>query len=553
MAQDSQPVLRRSILRIFRIIKLEGKEISAIYLYAILSGLLQLTIPIGIQSIINFVLAGSFSTSMVVLIAAVVLGVFFTGVLQINQMKLNEKIQQSLFTNYSFEFSHRIPRINMKSVDSYYMPELVNRFFDVVSLQKGLSKLLLDVPAATIQILFGLILLSLYNAVFIFFGILLVVILAIILYTTSNRGLATSIEESDYKYNVAAWLQETARIMRSLKFSHETDLHLHKTDGFVTGYLKARSAHFKILLLQYWSLVFFKVLITAAMLIVGGLLLIDQQLNVGQFVAAEIVIITVLASIEKFIISLDKVYDVLTSVEKLGKVIDKPMEQSGTLSLNAEKGIAVKVDNVTFGYNDDETILRNISIDAPAGSIVNLLGREGSGKSTLLRLLTGSFTDFSGKILLNGIPIGNYSIHELRRHTGIYFSQQEIFSGTLWENISMGQCALTIDEIRRLAEKIGLAPFIAQQKHGFNTVLDPVGHRLNKTTTLKILFLRAIADKPTLLLLEEPWEGMDENSRQQMIDVLLTELNGATILVATNDESFTKYATLVYRLQSNNK
>jgi ABC-type bacteriocin/lantibiotic exporter with double-glycine peptidase domain len=353
-------------------------------------------------------------------------------------------------------------------------------------------------------------------------------------------------EESDFKYSVAGWLQETARIMRSLKFNRETDIHLHKTDKYVSGYLKARTAHFKILLLQYWSLIFFKVFITAAMLIVGGFLLLDQQLNVGQFVAAEIVIITVLASIEKFIISLDKVYDVLTSAEKLGKVIDKPMEKSGTLGMSTNQGIAVKVENLTFGYNDDETILQNVSLDAPAGSVVNLLGREGSGKSTLLRLLTGSFTEFSGRILLNGIPIGNYSIHELRKATGIYFSQQEIFSGTLWENISMGNCAYGLDDITRIAERIGLAPFIAQQKNGFNTLLDPVGHRLNKTTTRKILFLRAIADRPKLLLLEEPWEGMDEHGRSQMIDVLLTEMKGSTIIVASNDEGFSKHATHVF-------
>jgi hypothetical protein len=209
MAIDTQQaVLQRSIFRLFRIIRLERREISAIYFYAILFGLLQLTLPLGIQSIINFVLAGSFSTSMIILIAAVVTGVLFTGMLQVSQMKLNEKIQQNIFVQYTFEFAHRIPKVDMKSVDGYYMPELVNRFFDVVSLQKGLSKLLLDLPVATIQIVFGLILLSLYNAVFIVFGLFLILILFLIIRYTSARGLATSLEESDYKYGVAGWLQE---------------------------------------------------------------------------------------------------------------------------------------------------------------------------------------------------------------------------------------------------------------------------------------------------------------------------------------------------------
>jgi len=464
-------------------------------------------------------------------------------------MKLNEKIQQNIFVQYTFEFAHRIPKVDMKSVDGYYMPELVNRFFDVVSLQKGLSKLLLDLPVATIQIVFGLILLSLYNAVFIVFGLFLILILFLIIRYTSARGLATSLEESDYKYGVAGWLQEIARAMKSIKFSRNTGIHISKTDELVSGYLQARTSHFKILLVQYWSLILFKVLITLAMLVVGGFLLIDQELNVGQFVAAEIVIITVLASIEKFIISLDKVYDVLTSVEKLGKVIDKPLEMSGNMELDTSEGSSIETRDLSFAFNEDQLILDNVDMRIPAGKLVCIAGPEGSGKSTLLRLLTGSFADFDGKILINGLPIGNYSLDSLRNATGIYFSQQEIFEGTLWENISLGNCAYTAQEMVRLAEKIGLGNFIAEQPKGFETHIDPTGRRLSKTTTQRILFLRALAGKPKLLLLEEPWEGMDDSSKISMIRFLQQDLKECTIVVAASDPELMQVADIVYNIQ----
>lgn len=548
MANDNRQTLQRSILRIFTIIKLERREIGAIYVYAILFGLLNLTVPLGIQSIINFVLAGSFSTSMVVLITGVVVGVFLTGVLQVNQMKLNEKIQQNLFAQYAFEFAYRIPKVDMKSVDGYFMPELVNRFFDVVSLQKGLSKILLDLPIATIQILFGMILLSFYNPVFIVFGLLLLFILWLIIRFTSPKGLETSLEESDYKYKVAAWLQEMARVMKSLKFSQNTGMHIERTDGYVEGYLQARTNHFKILLSQYWSLIVFKVLITLSMLVIGAFLLIGQELNVGQFVAAEIVILTILASIEKFIVTLDKIYDVLTSVEKLGKVIDKPMEKTGTLMLDPANGVEVEVRQLSFGYNDDQPILKNVSLSVPQGKLVCLAGKEGVGKSTLLRLITGSFTEFTGQILINGIPIGNYDVDSLRQSTGIYFSQQEIFEGTLWDNIALGNCAYAPHDLVQICNKIGLGDFLAQLPEGFNTRLDPMGRRLSKSTTHRILFLRAISGKPGLLLLEEPWEGLDPASRQNMIDFLRTEMKNSTIIVASNDPAFLQEADVVYKI-----
>lgn len=548
MSTPKIPFVNSSIARLFGVIRLERKEISTIYFYAILFGLLQLTLPLGIQSIINFVLAGAFSTSMIILIALVTLGVFFSGLLQVSQMKLNEKIQQNLFAQYAFEFSYRLPKLDIKSVDGYYMPEMVNRFFDIVVLQKSLSKLLLDIPVAMIQILFGVLLLSFYNAVFIFFGVLLIILLYVILKYSSQRGLETSIQESDYKYKVAAWLQEMARVMKSLKFSRDTNLHLYKTDQNVTGYLKARNSHFKILLIQYWSLIFFKVLITLAMLVVGSFLLIEQKLNVGQFVAAEIVILTVLASVEKFIVSLDKMYDVLTSVEKLGKIMDKPLEPQGTIKLEVEHGIQIKTHDLTFNYNDDKPILHHVNMEITTGSLVCISGKEGSGKSTLLRMLTGSYQDFTGQILINNIPLGNYDMGSLRKHIGISFNQQEIFEGTLWENISMGNCDYSMSEIMGFAKKIGLDKFIESLPLGFDAVLDPMGRRLNTTTTRKILFLRAIAGKPELLLLEEPCEGMDEDSKRQLLTFIEKDLNTITVVIATNDADFHKICQAHYGL-----
>ena len=351
MAVGTEYSLRTALGRLFKLLHIERKAISAIYFYAILTGLLTLSIPLGLQSIINFVLGGSFSTSLTILIVAVVVGVLLTGILQVLQLKINERIQQDIFVQYSFEFAHRIPRLDSLGVDGYYMPELLNRWFDTVSLQKGLSKILIDIPLATIQIIFGVVLLSFYNASFIVFGLLLIIVLVLIIRFTSRQGFESSMRESDNKYKVASWLQEMGRTMRSMKFARENNLHLYKADKYISGYIDWRTKHFGVLLTQYWSMIGFKVFITVSMLVVGAFLLIQQELNVGQFVAVEIVILTVLGSIEKFIYSLDKVYDVLTSIEKLGKVIDKPLEKEGSLSLNADKGLAVEVKNLDFQFH----------------------------------------------------------------------------------------------------------------------------------------------------------------------------------------------------------
>jgi ABC-type bacteriocin/lantibiotic exporter with double-glycine peptidase domain len=529
------------VRRLFDLLRLERKEVTSIYYYAILAGLFQLAIPLGIQAVINFVLAGTLSTSMVVLIAMVVVAVFLSGFLQVNQMKLIEKIQQRIFARYAFEFAWRIPRLDMQKVDGYYMPEFVNRFFDSVSLQKSISKLLLDIPTATLQVVFGLILLSLYANIFIIFSILTIIVIYLILYRTSAKGLTTSLEESDYKYKVAGWLEEIARVMKSFRFSRLSTLPIDKTDDYVTAYIDARTRHFKVLLVQYWALIVFKVLITASMLVVGGVLLVQNQINIGQFVAAEIVILLVLGSVEKLIQSLENIYDVLTSIEKLGKVLDKPLERFGTMPLEeGEKGLAVRMEHVDFGYNDAVKILEDISIDIQPSQKVCIMGSDGSGKSTLLRLLTGSYLEFEGSILINGIPIGNYNHDMLRAKTGILFHQQDIFNGTIYENISLGDRSVTATQIMELARKVGLESFVTTLKQGFDTEIDPMGKRLSTGVVRKILLLRALISHPRLLLLEDPWLGYDEEYQKRIMNYLLYETPEATVLVATNDEEFSR-------------
>lgn len=553
-ATATQNIFANPVKRILKVIELEKNEISSVYFYAILNGLIQLSLPLGIQSIISFVLGGAITTSLVVLICLVVLGVFLNGMLQVNQMRLIEKVEQKIFVRYSFEFAERIPKLNLQAVDGYYLPELINRFFDTVSLQKGISKLLLDIPTATIQIVFGLVLLSFYHPVFIFFGLLLVLIVYVVLKITSAKGMESSLQESDYKYAVAGWLQEMARVVKSFKFAKHTSLNIQKTDRLVTGYLHHRTTHFKILLWQYWSLIGFKVLITAAMLIVGSVLLVSQQLNIGQFIAAEIIILMVITSVEKLIVSLDKVYDVLTSVEKLGKVTDKPTEEEGTVDLkNEQEGLSVEMNRVNFNYQDKEhtnqNTLSDISLTIEKNEKVCIMGRGGAGKSTLLRLLTGSYKNFSGTLLINNIPVTNYRLQSLREQTGILFNQQDIFEGTLLENITMGWPDISGQHILEVAEKIGLKKYFFGLPQGFNTPLDPAGKKMPQKIIQKILLLRALINNPRLVLLEEPFNGIEEEIQHQIIDYLLHQTPHQTLLVISNDQAFAAQCDKVIFMQ----
>ena len=527
----------------------EKADIIAIYFFAVLGGLIQLSLPVGIQAIIGFVLGGVMSTSLAVLISILILAVLFSGLIQLSQMRVIERIQQRIFAKYAFAFSDRIPKLDLKKIDSLYLPELVNRFFDTTALQKGLAKILLDVPTAMIQIAFGLLLLSFYHPFFILFGLFLVLLLWLILYLTGSKGLQSSLAESRHKYAVVGWLEEMARMTKSFKVASYTGLHLKKANKKTILYLEARTNHFGVLLFQYRTIIFFKVAITAAMLIIGVMLLLRQQINIGQFVAAEIIIITVISAVEKIIVNLDSVYDVLTAVEKVSKLTDKPVEHTGSFDLQDVDGMRFEARNLSFGYEAEKPILAKLSFTIQNGEKVAITGNDGSGKSTLLRLLLGVYKDFNGSLSVQGIPIGNYNLESLRRKIGILFPQENIFHGTLWENITMGQKDIDKAYLIELSTQIGLQPFIASLPFGYDTDLDPTGIRLPRNVIQKILLLRALAHRPRLLVMEEPWQGIEDHNKNNIQELLLG-LKSTTVVIATSDDAFARRCDQAIHLHS---
>ncbi|MDZ4758274.1 MAG: ABC transporter ATP-binding protein [Bacteroidota bacterium] len=527
--------------RLWELIKLEKQEVWSIYYYSVLSGLLQLTVPVGIQAIIGFVMGATMVTSIYVLSLLVVLGVLLVGILQINQMKIIEKIQQNIFVRYAFDFAEKIPRFDLIKLDSYYLPEKVNRIFEAINVQKGISKLLLDIPTASIQIIFSLILLSLYHSIFILFGFLLLAVLYLMVRLTAKKGIRTSLQESGYKYEVVAWLQEMGRVIKSFKFSQGSQMNLKKTDENVHEYVLSRTAHFKVLLLQYRALVFFKVMITASMLIVGTNLLINQQINIGEFIAAEIVILTIINAVEKLIGSLDSIYDVITGLEKLASVTESVLEKEGSTILGRqENGLRVELINFSFEYPKQKLIFRDFSILVPEGSTVCISGAEGAGKTTFLKILSGNYSNFSGALLIDNKPIHQYKLESLRKQLGVYLLQEDIFKGTLFENISMGRASVTDMSIMQVANNLGIDFFKQLFQIGFDCAIDNAGKRPSSSMIKKILLLRALVDKPPLLLLEEPWLGLEIGMKDRITNYILHHTKNATVFITSNDESFAK-------------
>ncbi|AUD05465.1 ABC transporter transmembrane domain-containing protein [Spirosoma pollinicola] len=312
--------------RLLRLLSNDKKDIGYIYLYAIVTGVISLSLPLGIQAVFNLVSGGLVFSSVYVLIGLIIVGVLITGLLMISQMTLVEILQQRIFAKAAFEFTYRLPHIQPKALAAYFPPELMNRFFDVLTIQKGLPKLLIDLTAAVVQIIFGIILLSFYHPVFLGFGLFTLLAIVGICWLFGPSGLKTSLNESKYKYKVVAWLEDLAHDLPTLRSRADAMEPIDRMDDLVANYLTYRNAHFSVLKRFFYSGIAFKTLVTGGLLILGTTLVVGRQMTLGQFVASELVIVLITGAVEKLISGIDTVFDMLTAVEKIANVTDLPLE-----------------------------------------------------------------------------------------------------------------------------------------------------------------------------------------------------------------------------------
>jgi len=535
--------------RLLKLLGTEKKDIAYVYIYAVAVGLVSLSLPLGTQAIVSFVSGGMWFNSVVLLISLVIIGVIVAGGLQIMQISMVEVLQRRVFAKASFEFAYRIPKIKTESLFNYYTPELMNRFFDIMTIQKGLPKLLIDLSTGVLQIFFSLILLSFYHPFFVFFGLLLISSLMAIFYFTGPKGLKSSIVESKYKYKVAFWLEELARAINSFKVAGTTLLPMKKADFNVNNYLKYRKEHFSVLIKQFSYIVIFKTFITGGLLILGTLLVIDRQITLGQFVASEIIIVLILGAVEKIIINMDVVYDMLTAVDKIGHVTDLPLEKEGKIKLSSysfKDGIDINIKNLSYRYPQGlQNALNNINLRIKAREKICIGGYHSSGKTTLVNIMDGIYQSFEGTVTFNQYSIRDLDLNTLRDHIAKNVSQEDIFDGSVLDNVTVGKPHANVERAIQAIKDVGLEDEINQLPKGLHSELISGGKNFSKALVYKLTLARCIAKQPKVLILNDFFQVFDRSEKLKLIDYLTAPHQKWSLIVVSNDPLVMKYCDRV--------
>ncbi|MFN9719902.1 MAG: peptidase domain-containing ABC transporter, partial [Planctomycetota bacterium] len=541
---------QRPLNRLIALLQPEAGDVWVVLVFALVSGLLGMTTPLAVEALVNTVAFGRFLQPVVVLSLMLLAFLVFQAAMKALQTFVVEIIQRRLFARIAADLSFRLPKARLEAMDKYYPPELVNRFFDVMTVQKVTAQLLLDGVSIVLSALVGMAVLAFYHPYLLAFDVALILLLLFTFLVLGRGAISTSIKESKTKYAMAAWLEDLARCPTAFRYDGASEFALERSDQLIFDYLAARKKHFRVFIRQILFLLLTQALASTALLAIGGLLVISGQLSLGQLVAAELIVAVVVGSFAKLGKHIESFYDLMASVDKLGSLFDLPIERTDGL-LVAPSSSGVRVENVSYKRSDGSEVLNNVSLEISPGDQLALCGESGTGKSLLLDMLFGMREPSSGLVTVSGVDPRDLRPDVLRRRVAMA-RDVEIFDGTLGTNIHLERPDISISDVRETLEVVGLSYGIQSLSEGLDTHITPRGAPLTSGQLKRIMIARALVGRPEVLLIDELLDTFADHESLEILQRMQSVFPQMAILIVTNREHLKSFASRVIQLERNN-
>lgn len=531
---DGQPRLSTGS-RLLALLVGERQTLSVAIVYSIVIGLLSLVVPVAVQSLVNTIAFGTALQPLVVLTLFVLVALGFSTAMNTLRAGVVEIIQRSLFARVATDVTYRLLRVRADAFDQYHGPELVNRFFDVVTVQKAASLLLIDGLSILMQTAIGMLLLAVYHPWLLAFDVLMLGAMVVIVVGLGRGAVETAIKESKAKYALEAWLEQLATHLITFKSEGGASYAMRRSHALLEDYLTYRGTHFSILLRQILGSFALQAVASAALLGVGGLLVIQRQLTLGQLVASELVVTAMVSAFTKFGKQLEVFYDLSAALDKLGDLVDLPLERrGGEASPSATGPASLSIRDLDVRYEgDSRPALRLAAMDIAPATRVGLTGPSGTGKTTLADVLFGLRTPTHGRVLIDGVDQRLLALDQLR-HDVALVRGVELFPGSVVDNVRLGREALSLDDVSAALDAVGLLEEMLALPDGMETRLQPHGRPLSYGQACRLMIARAIVGRPRLLIVDGLLDHLDRGrDRDRLSGLLLAPHAPWTLLCIT--------------------
>lgn len=554
-----------------RLMQMLGPEMSDVFVLIILAlfvNFLVVATPIAGQELVRTVTFGTLYQPIVILSIMLLCFLSFMACLQALQLFVAEILQRRLFARLVADLAHRLPRVRYSTFRNHYGPELLNRFFEVVTVQKVTAGLLVDGLAVLLSTSVGMTILAFYHPYLLGYDLILLTVMVFIVMGLGRGGVSTAIRESICKFRVGEWLQELAHSPLAFRLHGASDFAAEHADQLVADYLQARRLHFRVLIRQFACILGLQAVAMTVLLGMGGYLVIQEQLTLGQLVGAELIIAMIVGSFVKLTKHIESFFDLMASLDKIGHLTDLPIEPAvGLMNMPSRGPMAVSAHQLVLvphhsaqgeanhsHYDEDDDSdhsaprgprsamaereqhsIAALNFVIPSGSRVAITGPSGVGKSLLLEQLFGLRGSNGGYLLLDGLDPREIRPDILRKHVAMV-RDPEVIPGTVLENVHLQRHDATPEAIHDALELVGLLEEIRHLPNGLQTVLTSQGFPLTESQIGRLVLARAIAGRPRLLLIDTLLDGLSDQDVDRLLRRLSADDQPWTLIVATGDQ-----------------
>lgn len=531
--------------RLWFLLSLDKHALAMLASYAIAIGLFSLIIPLTVQELTN-TFAYAIEPVMIVTFAGVMfVGLLFIGLFRVFQNSVTETIFQRLYVRIALAMTSHLPRIRHEA----FLPKQAFRFAEAELLARAVIVVLVDTINVLMSGLTGMTILVLYHPNFLAFNVLLLGGFALVVVAAGQGGIMATKTVSEKNYDVVAWIQDIAHNRLHFKASRSLPFLLGKTDHLLTEYVAARRVRANILTWsQYRSIVVWEAVCHSGMIALGGWLLSIGQLTLGQFVAAEVIVGTLLLNLDTVTRRLYAFTYILSSLSELNQVLALPRHDAFNLDSHtplpspALCGVHLLCKDVAFAYPHSPPVFEHVNCDVAPGEKLAILVQSSLQKSALAFVLAGLYRPISGLVRYNDVDLRDVAIDEINDARGLVLdSQPTLFGGTLAENVTLGRTAISFDDLQWALQFVELEDEIDRMPHGLDTQVEPGDLRYTKSQILRMLVARAIVTRPPLLIFDGTLHNMEPRLRQILLRRLCANDAPWAVIFVTNDPSIGAY------------
>ena len=501
-----------------RVLRPDMSFLLTCIIYGLIISLLSLATPISVQFLINSVAFMAMVQPIIIIGTLLFILLSFSAILHAIQFYVTEIFQRRFFARMAAEVGNSLLKAQYKTFEQANQSEMVNRFFETVTIQKSVPQFLTKTFSLILQTIAGLILVSFYHPLFLLFSILVVGFLYLVWKLHYRKALVSAFYESRRKYDIVGWLEDIACGHVAFKSTIGVNYARYKIDFLTKCYLKERKKHFYSLFSQVILLLIFYVIASVSLLMFGAMLVLKGQLTIGQLVAAELVLSALFYRISQAGRDLEGFYDLVAACEKLSQFQNIPSEEAeGALLQN--DAIAINFDDVTY-KNANRQYHFNLKFAANKNYIIATGGF--STKKALIDLLCGFANPAHGLVEINGTDIRSLNRYDLRSKIAIIDNAQ-LLEGTIEEYLTFFDKSVAQSDVNWALKVTGLDRLILKSKDGLDTRIIPSGWPLSESEKILLKIARILIQKPKLIIITEVLDMLVLGARQRILHYLTKE------------------------------